>query len=1091
MAPTGTRIQLCGHLRVEINGQRRDTELRGRQPRLVFAYLALNRDRPVRREELFNALSDGNGPAPGERVLAPILSRVRRALAPATIERGDSLTLQLPEPAWIDVEAARDALERARAATAAAEVLAAARAATEQTAAGLLADLDAPWLTEPREQLRELRLEALELVAVAAAGVDPSAAEQAARAAVALAPFRESARAALIGALRASGNVAEALRAYDDISALLRDELGTTPGPALAALQRDLTGQREPISSAPPINSVVRTLPKPPPRPPAPDLVEREAEFVAIDGALATVALGAGGLVVFEGPAGIGKTALLRALNARAGGGAHVLEARASLLEREYGFGIVRQLFAAVGDDEVLTAGPAQAARTALSDAGTGEGTFPVLNGLYQLTANLAASGPVVLSIDDLQWSDLASLRFIAYLVRRIATLPVLVAATLRTGESLTDAALLAEIVQDPIAITLRPNPLTVAAVADLVHGRLGAPAQAGFAAACEEVTAGNPLLVRQLLAALAAEHGASVTSGAAPGGPAATGGVGAISAAQVRAIGSRAASLTVLPRLERMSPDVVAVARAVAVLGDEPGPVALSALAGIDEIRAVDAIDQLARTDILRADGPLGFVHPLVRDAVYADMSSARRGLEHARAARLLSDLGASPERIAAQLLLAPPRGDAWVVGQLRAAADVAMRRGAPDAALTLLERAQAEPPPEDQRAALALQLGGSAAYVRGPAGVEPLRRAYEELSDPVERGRAAIRLSHLLLFVRSPHEGVAVALKAAEELTPQQDDLRQGLMAVCLVGAAFGAVEPAALPARAHAPTVGDGPGARALMALAAFTTALACDPAADASAHARAAFAGEGMLGFELTAPVALAIAALTLGDPAEGLAAIDRYTAHARAQGEILGSIGADLWGGFAQILAGDLPAAIASLERAQEGERLWGTKLDAVMGYSSAFLAWAWLESGDPVRARTELHRVEATEGTSDGARFWLAASAELLLAEGSFAAAIAITERLQPLRPAAMHPIWAPWRSLRARALHASGDDAAALALVDEELELARRIDADWMIGRSLRLRGELKGADGTEDLRAAVRLLDGSSAGLEREKARAALERI
>ena len=91
-------------------------------------------------------------------------------------------------------------------------------------------------------------------------------------------------------------------------------------------------------------------------------------------------------------------------------------------------------------------------------------------------------------------------------------------------------------------------------------------------------------------------------------------------------------------------------------------------------------------RAEILRADEPLGFVHPLVRDAVYGELPAARRGLEHARAARLLATLGASPERVAAQLMLAPPRGDAWVVERLREAAAIAIERGAPDAALAHL---------------------------------------------------------------------------------------------------------------------------------------------------------------------------------------------------------------------------------------------------------------------------------------------------------------------------------------------------------------------------------------------------------------------
>ena len=89
-----------------------------------------------------------------------------------------------------------------------------------------------------------------------------------------------------------------------------------------------------------------------------------------------------------------------------------VLEARASVLEREFGFGVVRQL---------LPEAPPP----------TGEGLFAVLDGLFRHTAELAAQRPLVLCIDDLQWSDTASLRFVAYLARRISSLPVLVKLTL------------------------------------------------------------------------------------------------------------------------------------------------------------------------------------------------------------------------------------------------------------------------------------------------------------------------------------------------------------------------------------------------------------------------------------------------------------------------------------------------------------------------------------------------------------------------------------------------------------------------------------------------------------------------------------
>ena len=273
-----------------------------------------------------------------------------------------------------------------------------------------------------------------------------------------------------------------------------------------------------------------------------------------------------------------------------------------------------------------------------------------------------------------------------------------------------------------------------------------------------------------------------------------------------------------------------------------------------------------------------------------------------------------------------------------------------------------------------------------------------------------------------------------------------------------------------------------------MAALAVALTCGPAAEASSLAREAFSA-GLEAVELTAPIALGSAALALGDPAEGLEAIARYADYARRQGEILSSIGADLWGGITHIWAGDLPAAMESLGRAHEGERLWGTKLDAVMAYSAAFSALAQLERGDRTDEVSDtLYRVQAEDPRPDGARFWLASLAELALAEGRPADAVAISERLEPARPPDTHPVWAPWRSLRARALAALGEVDAARRLALEDLELCRRVDAQWVVGRGLRILAELPGADRVDVARDAVARLSETSARLELAKAHAAL---
>ena len=222
-----------------------------------------------------------------------------------------------------------------------------------------------------------------------------------------------------------------------------------------------------------------------------------------------------------------------------------MLSARASDLERDFGFGVVRQLFEPV-----------------LARAGADERA--ALHGLYWVVLNLAAERPLVLSVDDLHWADRPSLRYLAYLARRLEGQPVLLAATLRTGEPDTDLALVGEIAGDAATGSVRPAPLSEAAVGEVVRARLGVRAEDAFCAACHVTTGGNPLLLRQLLTALEAE-------GVEPD---------EAHADVVRAIGSRAIASAVVLRLARLPDDAASVARAVAVLGDGADLSTIAALA-------------------------------------------------------------------------------------------------------------------------------------------------------------------------------------------------------------------------------------------------------------------------------------------------------------------------------------------------------------------------------------------------------------------------------------------------------------------------------------------------------------------------------
>jgi hypothetical protein len=248
------------------------------------------------------------------------------------------------------------------------------------------------------------------------------------------------------------------------------------------------------------------------------DLVEREREVTALGALLDSALAGDGRVALIEGPAGIGKSRLLQLARRRGeADGALVLTARSSELEREFPYGVVRQLFEAELADAALReralAGAAAAARpvfASLEPEPAADGTdasFATLHGLFWLMLNLAADRPLVLAVDDLHWCDRPSLRFLAYLVRRLEGLPVLVVCSRRPTQPGEDPAQVAEIAGDPLAATLHPAPLSEHAVRDLVRERLGEGSDDVFSNACHAASGGNPLLLQELLKTLDGER--------------------------------------------------------------------------------------------------------------------------------------------------------------------------------------------------------------------------------------------------------------------------------------------------------------------------------------------------------------------------------------------------------------------------------------------------------------------------------------------------------------------------------------------------------------------------------------------------------
>ena len=466
-------------------------------------------------------------------------------------------------------------------------------------------------------------------------------------------------------------------------------------------------------------------------------LLERETELRTIEALVRGTAALPERFVALEGTAGIGKTRLmLAARDLAVDAGLQVLFARGAELEQDFGYGLVRQLFepvlAGAGADERadLLTGPAAFAERLFDESqlaaalnGGEDMSFSMLHGLYWLAANVGARKPTVLAIDDLQWADAASLRWLCYLVPRLEGVPLLVFVASRPAEQGRETQLLTQLLTDPSVLALRPGALQHESVATLALRALSGDPEPEFVEACRTATGGNPLFLRALLDTLAEE-------GAAPT---------AEHAARVHQIGPEAVARTVHLRLSRLPASSTALARAIALLGEDAELEQAAELASLERAEAHAAAAELARVDLIRIDRPLRFEHPVVRASVYEQIPPPERPSSHRSAADIVAAHRGSPERVAAHLLLSDPAGDPFVVSTLRDAAARSLAQGVSDAAVAYLRRALEEPPAADERPRLLYELGcaGSSASTAGPRRSTSARRLH--WSRILSRGRSA----------------------------------------------------------------------------------------------------------------------------------------------------------------------------------------------------------------------------------------------------------------------------------------------------------------------------------------------------------------
>lgn len=815
-------------------------------------------------------------------------------------------------------------------------------------------------------------------------------------------------------------------------------------------------------------------------------LLERDREITVLDTLIADTRRSRGRLLLVEGPAGIGKTRLLEALRERAReAGAGVLAARGGELERDFGFGIVRQLLepplAAADADERprLLGGAARLAEPVLAadPVALAEPVDPahgVLHGLYWLIANLAERSPLMLVVDDLHWADRPSLRFLHYLARRLDGLRVVIAVATRSGEAGADPQLLQALSLEARPPILRPRPLTEAAAGSLLRAGLGERPAPSVTAACQEATGGNPFLLTELVEELRRE----------PRGP------DEVSPAAIRQLTSDRIAGALLLRIGRLDPQAPVLARAVAVLGARARRATAARLAEVEPDAARRLAAALADADVLEAGEPLRFVHPLVRASVYGETSADQRADLHRRAAELLGAEGASPEVVALHLLHTVPAGEVRVVETLSAAARAALARGSPETAISCLCRALEEPPEEEQRPGVLLELGIAEALV---ADAE---RAAEHLLAAREGLRAVDRMAatRLLAGVLAMNER---SLEAVELLVEEMELLAEG--------------------DRDHI----------ACLAADAVNTGR-MSPSAWRAARGAAVLLRELVSGGEQRDPDVLAAVAgemLQAGEPAERTAAIaehalevlpppERWTlsdwsglvavrtlvtterfelARLTLDGVIaaLRARGDALLGATAYAYRSDLLHRLGELSRAEEDARV-GYELCIEHGWSvgiPALVCWrvvALIERGelDSAQAIVEQRGLAGPAASlPDTYTFNLLLDARGRLRLAQARPREAADDLLECGRRQTelgeINPALVAWRSGAALALLGARDARRAADLAGEELELARAFGARRGLGIALRAAGLVEGG------RAGLELLEEAAATLERCPAR------
>lgn len=814
-------------------------------------------------------------------------------------------------------------------------------------------------------------------------------------------------------------------------------------------------------------------------------LLERDGEIDLVAGAIRSAHQGDGALLVISGPLGGGKSTLLRALPALAGEDTRVLTASASALERDYAFGVVRQLLEATlhsACDEQrrqwLSGAAGLADMVFADDSFDAEGGAVAVSqavslGLQAFAERLSAERPLLILVDDLQWVDEPSLRWLAHLANRVDRLRVLVVATVREGD-LASTTPPVRAVTRAAAHVLRPRPFSLAATGALIAQRCGEPGDDEFVRACHETTDGNPLFLGSILLTLSldgtpprAEHAERARS---------------LRPAQLRS--------RVIDCLRGQPEPLQAFAKAVATFNGQADVEIIGRLAGLDGVACAEAIRVLRQLGLLTRSRQPRFSHAVVRDGVEESMTAEERERLHVQAVHLLHGSGYTAEQVAAQLLaISSPQGR-WATEVLRAAAGTALRRGAPEIAARYLRRALLDSSPDgEDRARLLVDLATVERQFDMRTSIRHITHALPLLSSARDRAGAVVRLAPAMLGDASPVIRTLIRqvfddLGDVDELPGPDRELKLRLEArvrhLDFTDPAELADALRRLDGLGAEPPV-DTPAERELLAMLLFAATLTTRvPAAVVAGVAERILEREPASPSHVHTALPMLVNTLAAAESTERLEPwLEMCHDHASRQGAVIEQALIRTEQAIVALYTGRLAAARRAARDALElGALDWNT------GNTSTAIALASVATAtrDVNMARAVL------AGCRDETDACLASVPPLLrggiaMATGDFRAALEHLQECgrQMVRSGWHNPVLGPWRSLTADLHRRLGDLDAAREVAEEDCRRAAGWGAPSALGRAKRVLGDvIEGDAGILVLRESVEVLAGSANRLE-----------